>query len=181
MPIDPVDTIIHVLAKELDGYFYDDIEDTLDLHYPPFNSRTNKAKKVVFLRRPDFEKFNREQLDPFQRFTKTTYEAPAHFFRRWSNKSRLSGTIFEALVACHLIYSNTCYNCKYPNVLRWNGGIDCASSWADLVCIRCHSTFEVKSKGSVDYIEKSVQYNNLSGGRFQSSTAMMHLWRKYSW
>lgn len=79
---------------------------------------------------------------------------------------RLSGTIFEALVACHVIYSEACYNCKFRNVLRWNGGSDLVSSWADLVCIQCHSTFEVKSQGSADSIEKRLRYNNLTGGSF---------------
>ena len=91
MPRDPVNAIIHVLAKELEeGDFYDDTEDTSNLRYPPFHSRTrSQFKKVVFIRRPDSKKFNHEQLDPFKRFPQTTYEAP--------------GTVFGALVACHLI------------------------------------------------------------------------------
>ena len=55
MPRDPVNAIIHVLAKELEeGDFYDDTEDTSNLRYPPFHSRTrSQFKKVVFIRRPE--------------------------------------------------------------------------------------------------------------------------------
>jgi hypothetical protein len=172
MPSDPVDAIIHVLAKELEGvdegHIFYDTEDKLDLYFQPFYSWTDKANKVVFKRRLGFEKFKLEQLDPLKRFTETMYKAPEYFFSRWSNKSSLSGTVFEALVACHVIYTEACYNCKFRKVLRWNGGSDLVSSWADLVCIQCHSTFEVKSQGSADSIERRLRYNNLSGGSFKT-------------
>jgi hypothetical protein len=170
MPRDPVDAIIHVLASELEGVgnddqFYD-TEDTLDEYFQPFYSWTNKANKVVFKRRLPFEKFKLEQLDPLKRFTVTTYKAPDYFFSQWSNKSSLAGTVFEALVACHVVYSAACYNCKFRNVLRWNGGRDSVSSWVDLVCIECQSTFEVKSQGSADTIERRLRYHDLRGGSF---------------
>ena len=172
MPRDPVDAIIHVLAKELEGvdegHLFYDTEDNLDLNFQPFYLWTNKANKVLFKRCKGFERFKLEQLDPFKRFTETAFKAPEYFYSGWSNKSRLAGTVFEALVACHVIYSEACYNCKFRNVLRWNGGRDLVSSWADLVCIQCQSTFEVKSQGSADSIEKRLRYNNLSGGSFST-------------
>jgi hypothetical protein len=84
MPRNPVDAIIHVLAKELEGVdecriFYD-VEDKLDLPFQPFYLWTNKANKVVFKRRLGFEKFKLEQLDPLNLLYQNDVQGTRVFF-----------------------------------------------------------------------------------------------------
>ena len=45
------------------------------------------------------------------------------------------GILMEALVACHALASEACYNCKFRKSLRWNGGAN--ASWQDMICTNC--------------------------------------------
>eukprot|EP00979_Chaetoceros_neogracilis_P015351 scaffold5740_cov165-Chaetoceros_neogracile.AAC.1 len=42
-----------------------------------------------------------------------------------------------------------------------------ATSWKDIVCIKCDSSYEIKSKASTEKIEKAIKYNNIQGGSFK--------------
>jgi hypothetical protein len=42
-----------------------------------------------------------------------------------------------------------------------------ATSWSDIVCIKCDSSYEIKSKASTEKIEKAIRYNNIQGGSFK--------------
>jgi len=93
----------------------------------------------------------------------------AYYARIWSERSNFSldGVVFEALVAHHLCLSMPCHSCKLRKKLRWNGGRGNQSSWADIVCTFCKSTYEVKSKASSDKIEQLFQYNRTMAGSFR--------------
>eukprot|EP00957_Ditylum_brightwellii_P036291 2748440-Ditylum_brightwellii.AAC.1 len=50
------------------------------------------------------------------------------------------------------------------STFRWNGGS--GSSWKDIACIYCGSTYEVKSKASTKKVEDAFHYNKVPGGSF---------------
>lgn len=75
----------------------------------------------------------------------------------------------EALVAHHVVYSASCYHCKQRGGLRRKGGRDTDSSWTDLLCWKCKSTYEIKSKKDAEALEKVFHRNELPGGSFRLS------------
>lgn len=78
----------------------------------------------------------------------------------------------EALVAHHVIYNQSCFHCKRLGGLRWHGGRDNDSSWTDLLCCKCNSTYEVKSKKDQATVDKTFRKFSrfgqlLPGGSFR--------------
>ena len=113
-----------------------------------------------------------ELLDPFNRFEYdfTCRDNPSYIAERvfddWFNSDDPSwqGKIMEVMVAIHSIYHQPCFSCKRRGSIRWNGGFE--TSWMDLVCTQCHSTYEVKSKQSIDKCASQMERNELSGGSY---------------
>ena len=145
-------------------------------NYAPFYRKIfqspSKPDTVVYRRRREFQKFSSLELDPLNRFTEEMHFAKEYFCYIWSDTSSLAGTVYEALVACHLVHSESCYYCNCRKTLRWNGGRDLTSSWADMVCLYCKTTYEIKSIASADAVEKRAHFNQWRGGSFR--TFYMH-------
>lgn len=118
-------------------------------------------KVTTYRRKKEYKSYSYdEELDLLYRFTFRTISKGENLFRRWfvdDNKDAEDGLLFEAIVACHALQHESCYNCKGRNVLRWNGGDD--SSWQDIVC-------EVKTKANVEKVDEALRRNKISGGSF---------------
>ncbi|KAL7524794.1 hypothetical protein ACHAWF_001090 [Thalassiosira exigua] len=119
--------------------------------------------------RHDFKAFSSSQLEPMTRFQFRQTAIEKLLFERWfigGNEAAEEGVLFEAILACHALQSESCFNCKCRNALRWNGGG--AASWQDIVCIKCKATYEIKTKADQEKVEKAFKYNNINGGSFSA-------------
>merc|ERR1719491_1178991 len=110
-------------------------------------------------------KFKISELDPMNRFEGIEYSSKDWFRKMWNSSTppspspMLEGIICEALVAHHMIYKiQQCYSCKRRHGLRWNGGFNTSSSWADVICIKCSASYEIKSV--------NIQFDSFRGGKF---------------
>lgn len=77
----------------------------------------------------------------------------------------LYGNAFEAFVSCHASPNVACFHCKGLRTLCWTGGH--LSSWRDMTCRLCHSTYEIKAKKDLAAIDKIFRYNTVYGGSFR--------------
>ena len=149
------------------------------------SSRDGKKKKVLlsggkkqgkvigYRLKRQFEGRPLELLDPFNRFEynfscggdRTSYIAEK-LFDDWFNSDdpAWQGKIMEVLAAIHSIHHQPCFSCKHRGSIRWNGGLE--TSWMDLVCTQCHSTYEVKRKQSMDVCATQMGRNELAGGSY---------------
>ena len=184
---------------EYDGDIFE-CTDELKLHdiYPEpyYRLRDRQTGKVYAYKKKDaFKMYTPEQLDPLRRWKFDLISYEEHLFERWfvddDHASKL-GTLMEALVACHALASEACYNCKFRKTLRWNGGG--SGSWQDMLCIECGkikdkfhrvllrhmvaslksynilvgATYEVKTKKDIEAVEKTLMRNSLQGGSFSA-------------
>ena len=135
----------------------------------PYYIPTNGGDEPVLYR--DFVKFKKSQLDPFRRFdgpdNYRIQSMPHHAYATAvAEKGWLEETASEALVACHAVHKVVCYHCKRPKSLMWCGGA--STSWKDMLCRRCGSCYEIKSKASKEAIEKIYRFGGtLRGGSFR--------------
>lgn len=71
-----------------------------------------------------------------------------YWFQRWvtSDDAAALGIVFEAILACHAIQFEACFNCTVRKSLSWSGAS--GTAWQeDLVCIKCKSLYyEAKIK-----------------------------------
>jgi hypothetical protein len=180
-PKDPTAAVEYVLRQELEeeGATFQTIEDVLGLSFAPYyafsDSRTGKL--VVKLNR-EFSKFSKRQLDPFTRFSYDDIDLQESVWTGWQDLDSLGGYVMEALVVCHIVHTCACQSCFRENVLRYNGGLDEACSWADIVCIGCRATYETKSKRDVQAIEKSFQFG-FWGGSFRTFAGFKQLGKRF--
>ena len=83
------------------------------------NGRMNSSTPC---KRPDYAKCSAEELDPFNRFVVTEYAKTEYFFRMWFDAPNLvDGNAFEAIVSCHAMHKEACYNCKSRKTIQWIG------------------------------------------------------------
>ena len=94
----------------------------------------------------DFQTLSSIQLDPLKRFVFNQTSAEEVLFDNWflADEGSSLGIMFEAVLACHVIQSRACHNCKCVNTLRWYGGS--GTSWQDLVCIECSVKQHMRSR-----------------------------------
>ena len=91
------------------------------------------------------------------------------YFRDMYNQEgmwTIKGYVFEAAVGSHVENENVeCLNCR-ESALKWCGGSD--APWMDLVCTKCHSTYEIKSKkgDSTGINEEKTKNGCFQGGSF---------------
>jgi len=139
-----------------------------NLGYAPFDVDLDFTGNFRTYLRPEYTNVPSKLVkDPFVRFSDVELNKRDYF--QWfyfnSNESFLKGIIFEALVGSHLTNNSTaCASCLSVNSFRWNGGY--GTSWKDMLCINCGSTYEIKSKQSVQHIGKAIKYNRINGGSF---------------
>jgi len=155
------------------------ITDKLEEAYPqaPFRrhyakGRTkgtlDKSRVLNYPKKKAYKGFSNEELDPLQRFA---YEVESNAERMFSTYmigqgyASEMGVVLEAVLACHAIKNEACYNCKCRNSLRWNGGY--GASWQDLVCIQCEAMFELKTKDTMEKLEFYLNMNSIPGGSFR--------------
>ncbi|GFH55984.1 hypothetical protein CTEN210_12460 [Chaetoceros tenuissimus] len=133
-----------------------------------FHDKLLKAPRVTtYRRKKEYKSYSCEELDPLYRFTFRKIPKEQNLFRRWfvdDNQDAKDGNLFEAIVACHALPHESCYNCKGRNVLRWNGGD--GSSWQDIVCVSCKCVYEVKTKANIEKVDEALRRNKISGGSF---------------
>ena len=170
LPRDQLEAIEHVLRKDLkdavDSPSVEDVVDAIDIAWPPFFKWVSNGE-ISYRKSHGYEKVSATFLDPLKRFRLVEISSRRYLYANWSDQDCLGGTILEALVAHHVVHSASCYHCKYSGGLRWNGGRDTDSSWTDLVCLNCKSTYEIKSKKDAAVLEKVFQYSKLHGGSFR--------------
>ena len=168
---DPKEAINHVLkesireTEEMGPLYWSITKDKLDLGFAPyFRKWDDQAKSFCFRLDKKFYRYqNSGLLDPFRRFSYVYYDTAAEYLAaQWDNPDAVGGYILVAMVACHLEHKATCFNCKKANTLRWNGGQAASSAWADVVCIACASTYEIKSKRDQDKVlNQLIKYDTI--------------------
>lgn len=182
-PTDTTSAIKHILRSELteagnnnnitlDRLLLQKLEDgttrirkNLVLGHPPFffdqRARTYRMKR-------EYNRFTRLQMDPLNRFITGTVCPATYFYHCWfDTEGGVMGLAFEAIVACHVIKaSEPCLSCKRRDTIRWTGGRGSASSWMDMSCSACQSTYEIKSKKTPEHINRDFQFNGIRGGSF---------------
>eukprot|EP00804_Cyclotella_cryptica_P010561 CCRYP_019863-RA/>CCRYP_019863-RA protein AED:0.10 eAED:0.13 QI:0/1/0/1/1/1/2/0/352 len=131
--------------------------------------RNDKTKVYSYIMKQEYKRYSSDELDPLERFTFHILSKEEFLFQEWflvddENDASHLGLFYETRLACHALQHETCYNCKFKNALRWNGGA--SSSWQDLVCISCKSTYEVKTKADMERVENAFKWNNIPGGSF---------------
>jgi len=92
-----------------------------------------------------FENLGKQALDPFVRFPGEQVAKREFFLKNWSDPdvANVQGHVFEVIVASHSIHHGTCFLCKRPNTLHWNGGAE--GAWADMECA-AHDSVPVRSR-----------------------------------
>jgi hypothetical protein len=148
--------------EEIDGY--------KNRPYYRKYDKWERSKVIGYMLRENFRKVAKERLDPKERFIFSFEERPEseRIFENWflCSIDSFDGMFFEAALACHAIYKEACFQCKCRNSLRWNGGGE--TSWMDLVCVACNSTYEVKTKASMEKCEYEFERNKLKGGSYDN-------------
>lgn len=164
-PVSPVEAIAHVLkeamldADQIGTERRIVVTDTLGSNFEP-RFKSNEGK---FILKRDFYNIPPKLLSPYHRFHYRCVASTASFiFQQWydgSTPDTLSasaeGLVLEALVSCHLVYKMDCTVCNKQDTLRWNGGGGASSAWSDVVCVGCHTYYEIKTKRDPTAIEKN--------------------------
>ena len=172
LPDTVLESVTYVLRQELAGFSSDEKEgfrftdyiDDLGNGSPGYYPCKSGGYRIDNL----FDGYiDEERLDPVKRFTSVQYTPSEWYFKLWSDPLCLAGHVFEAMVSHHVTKNMACYNCRHQNSLRWNGGLDSSSAWADMVCIHCWSLYEIKSKESDDHIYGIIQKRKLHAGSFR--------------
>lgn len=88
LPRSKEDAIRKVLAKELDeaaDLEFVDVKDSLEMPpFPPFQRHFDRVLgKSAYIRKRAYQHFQREDLNPFFRFTAREETAEEHFLRNW--------------------------------------------------------------------------------------------------
>jgi hypothetical protein len=179
LPTDMKEAVRYVLSEEIKNPLetYRRIHDTISTEYgqnlgfAPYIAITQRGQDCLQKKlKKEYIRINQSKLNPFKRFSsiemgkKEYYE---RFFFTTEESIRLAGLVFEAITASYAIHNlNTCCaSCNCSESLRWMGGY--GTSWKDIVCIKCDSSYEIKSKASNEKIEKVIRYNNIQGGSFK--------------
>eukprot|EP00957_Ditylum_brightwellii_P122585 9348478-Ditylum_brightwellii.AAC.1 len=58
--------------------------------------------------RPEYASFNKEDLDPFKRFTSRKVTQEEYYFDIFNIEGIILGTAYEGIVAFHAIYNEAC-------------------------------------------------------------------------
>lgn len=140
------DAYEHVLRH--DGYPRDVFEHTdklklVDTYPAPYFRLLNRQTEEVngYRKRNEYKRFTSAQLDPLCRWEFNLIGLEERLFMDWFidvNVASRIGVLMEALVACHALASEACYNCKFRRSLRWSGGA--MFSWHDMICTNCGET-----------------------------------------
>jgi transposase-like protein len=172
-PTNYEDAIRRVLEDCLDTKvitgFFDDRCVTREPYYRWYDKRNSSITGCRL--KADYKGWSKKQLDPMQPLKEYRKPSPAEFwFHRWiaGDVDAGLGTVYEAILAAHALKNESCFHCKRLNCLRWGGS---QGAWLDLICTKCHSTFEVKTKASRDKMTEEFERNSISGGSFR------HFWR----
>lgn len=131
-----------------------------------YYNKQGKRQDTKYIRKKEYKGFLPEDFDPFRRFEFVQLSKKEFMYHRWvmSSRAAKAGIFFEAQVSCHVLQFQNCFQCKCRNSLRWNGGSE--SSWQDLKCAVCTSTYEIKTKRTNEKIEKCFNRNEIPGGSF---------------
>jgi hypothetical protein len=145
------------------------VEDNIGMSFAPYFLHRTKKKYVL---REEYRGFDQTDLNPLKRFTLVNLSQRDYLYELWSNPDSLDGNVFESIVSSYVIFNKPCQHCKTTGSLRWNGGYGLASSWADILCLECQSTYEIKSKKDVEKIRRSLYYgfNGSSYRTFHANT-----------
>ena len=117
-------------------------------------------------------------MDPFTRFAYRDSVPKEDTWTQWQDPSSLGGHALEALVACKVVHTFRCQSCLREGGLRHNGGVDDACSRADIVCILCFATYEVKSKKDMKSVQKGFRYG-FQGGSFRLFAGFQEVGKRF--
>ena len=149
------------------------------MYFDPFWRvyHTESKRFLGYRLKREFKGFKLEQLDPFRRFSFPTCSESMYWYNRWfeSTKDAEAGIIFEARFACYALQHQACYSCHCRS-LRWNGGSK--ASWQDLVCIVCKSTYELKTRATMETIDKNFRKNEIRGGSYSRYRELVNVSKK---
>ena len=108
--------------------------------------------------------------NPLTRFSVRQISKRENFEKHYSNYDAVSGNVMEAMVVYYLHKSTKleCKSCKMKNAWKWGGGS--GGPWKDVYCSNCNSTYEIKSKGTINDVMTFTEPNSvrkLYGGSFR--------------
>ena len=123
---------------------------------------------------------NPAALNPFRRFEYKHHDNPADYAASNWHQASVGGYVGEAMVACRMEQDKSCLHCDQKGKLRWNGGFGVTSAWADVVCLSCHSSYEIKSKRDQKAVQKAlITYGTVNGGSFLAFSKFEPRGRRY--
>ena len=166
----------HVLSHEQVPDDVYSVRDKLNMegYGNPYRRRYIKRLDQVkgYSLRPEYRTFTKRDLDPLHRYEYQLMEQTELIFLRWfcEVEDCHLGIFYEAALACHALQYEVCYNCKFRNSLRWNGGSQ--GSWQDMICTKCGCIYEIKTKASMEKVEKAFMFNSIPGGSYSSFCKM---------
>jgi len=138
-------------------------------NFAPFYAIEVNINSFLPKKRPEYVKCSSKELDPFNRFEAVEYPKAEYFFRIWFDEklSFINGNVFEAIVSCHAIHKENCYNCKSRRALQWIGGGSTNELWGDMICSKCNALYEIKSRKSLQKIDNCFSKYNTQSGSFR--------------
>ena len=156
--------------KEMDASKWTIPMDKLGLDFAPYYQGSDLSGTPTLRACKGFGQYVDNEpasLDPFRRFDYRRFTCAADYIAATFNPENVGGHIMEAAVACHLQKGQKCFHCDRLGGLRWNGGMAATSAWADIVCVNCEASYEVKSKHDLQkVIDNLVKYDKIPGGNF---------------
>lgn len=137
--------------------------------YYRWYSKRKPSEVIEYRRKKMYARFSDQDLDPFNRFTYLLGRKESEYlFERWfcCSKDATYGTVLEATLACYALQNQVpCLSCHALKTLRWNGGF--GTSFMDIVCTFCNSTYEVKTKADMEKCESQFERNYSIGGSYR--------------
>ena len=108
--------------------------------------------------------------NPLTRFSVRQISKRDNFENHYSDYDAVIGNIMEAMVVYYMHKSRRieCKSCKMKNAWKWGGGS--SGPWKDVYCTNCNSTYEIKSKATINDIKTFTDPNSvrkLYGGSFR--------------
>jgi hypothetical protein len=149
----------------------DMIEETHGCHlpYPPYYHRNGGSLALNGgYKNIDGISLGCEELDPLKRFKYTPIAPEDDFMNKWSSKPNgyewLPYHIAEAALIHDIVEKgHACISCCQKHTLAFNASID--STFSNIFCTSCKSTYTFIGKSGVDKIEKILEKGKVDTGR----------------
>lgn len=138
----------------------------------------HRREQWVVKLKPSMTRQARSAFDPLNRFTSESVSAK-EYYEDWvenPTSGEVGGLVFEGIVVSFAVHNIPCRCCSHKT-LRWTGG---STPFSDMECLTCQSVYEIKSKRSLEMIDKQNQYG-FRGGSYRGWWCLRGQKRRAGW